>query len=199
MSITSHRLYFSRTKEKDYRWIYIADQLSENELEEIKSSYETLLYEFFRKDIKHLIIQRIEKGFVIYRLVDTELKDNWGIAIYAITGLFYPFNEKINTNLSLFITDWYFNFYSIYKEVLDEDKDTICEYLFSLDNLHTIIEAKDDSSERKFRMMIDNYLLDNKFEKGIRILEINSKYEIETLGLNAVSNKPCKRKKKNTK
>lgn len=156
-------IMYSRSLSKDYRWIYGENFLNENDKKFFIDNYahfENNKDEFLNNE--YLIVQRIQKGVVIYRFLETKDLDQNSRKIYALIGCACTdFDMEIVKNFGSFVFSYmYFEWNVLFEKYLSNIPDSRDKFTETVEfSLDTVAEYfRTDSYKKNFVVIISGLL-----------------------------------------
>ena len=170
MTIKLSILYYSRSRFKDYRWIYQDASLSLFDIKYLDDDFQRF-YEQKRLllDHPHLFVRKISIGYAVYRFIKRSEKDFTDTPIYALEGFVVKENaaEIWKTNMSLALLTCLQKFPVAIEKLYDKESKVYKEIDYSLEELMGSLKL--ENYDR--RIGIDKFLIKDYNGNGLSILE----------------------------
>lgn len=183
---------YTRTPNKDFRWIYKGNSLTFKEALEIQNdfNFRQILYRTQTITL-NLFVRRYENKFCVYKINNVgSTLDSSSRQVHALEGYVFGSKEyeRFFANFSLILSDIFCGTMNITKDITDRTKNEQMSISYSLDNLKEILSFEKKSNLNKgqkkilkVRQFIDKFLLSSPLEECFLITEENEQVNIGLL------------------
>ncbi len=180
---------YTRTPNKDFRWIYKGNSLTFKEALEIQNdfNFRQILYRTQTITV-NLFVRRYGNKFCVYKINNVgSTLDNSSRPVHALEGYVLGSEEyeRFFVNFSLILSDIFCSSLNITKGITDRTKNEQMFISYPLENLKEILslEKKSNLNKRqkkilKVRQFIDKFLLSSSLDECLLITEENEQIKI---------------------
>lgn len=178
-------LYTRSVRNDDYHWVYKDNNIGNEDITNIAFDHYHMTANWHNLELtlkqNSLYVRKLKslKGFAVYKLFDTNIKDNCCSPIFALFGIsFVGLSGQHFNDLLLDISSEFFKNLSGYDwQVKYKEKNG--ERIFAL-NLEKLLNITDQQVQET-RVILKQYLCDNFCQDGFRIFYNGDNISIEKL------------------
>lgn len=165
-------LLYSRTANRDYRWIFIDSEIPHEDLNNMLQDFSEQKRKFAQGLVvpPHMYIRRINNGIAFYSIRRTERLDCCGCSIPALEGFSIRLAHALYFCSMIRHLAYDLLHYSPFSVHIPKDKDQniMRPFTYRLDEKH--IEKSNDATDA-IAQLVDQYLMENGLGEGFLLTQ----------------------------